>query len=332
MTFKQIMSDLKKKKYKPVYLLMGDESYYIDKVTNYIQNNILTEDEKTFNLTVYYGKDVNVGTVDNTSRGLPMMAKKQIVIVKEAQDLKKINDLQYYASKPISSTILVICHKYKTIASNTKLYKAISKNGAILSSKKLYDNQVPKWIDEYVKEKGYNIQPDATMLLSEFLGNNLSKVANEIDKLIISLPKETVIDTKLIEDNIGISKDFNNFELQKAIGTKDVVKANRIVNYFGANQKDNPAILTIISLFMFFSKMLIYYLLKDRSRQNVAKHLRINPFFVNDYVVAAKKYNAKKVVEIISMLRDYDLRLKGVNNVSTSPGNLLKELIFKIMH
>jgi len=332
MTFNQIMTELGKKKYSPLYLLMGDEPYYIDRISNYIQNNILTDDEKTFNLTVMYGKDVNVGTIDNSARRFPMMSNKQIVIVKEAQEMRNINDLQYYASKPIKSTILVISHKYKTIAANTKFYKAANTNGVVFSSKKLYDNQVPKWIEDYVKEKEYTIAPDATMLLNEFLGNNLSKVANEIDKLIISHDKSKPIDVKLIEANIGISKDFNNFELQKALGQKDVLKANRIINYFAANPKDNPAILTIISLFQYFNKLFIYYLLKDKTKMNVAKELKINPFFVNDYMMAAKNYNAKKVVEVISFLRDYDLRLKGVNNVSTSQGDLLKELIFKIMH
>lgn len=330
--FKQIMTDLKKKIYKPIYLLMGEESYYIDQITNYILENVLKPEEKGFNQSVLYGKDVDASIVDNAARRYPMMANHQVIVVKEAQNMKKIEDLSYYASSPLKSTILVLNYKYKTVDKRKKLIKEIKKNGVVFESKKLYDNQVPSWISNYLSEKKFSIDPKASMILSEFLGSNLSKIANELDKLIISLPAGTQINASHIEKNIGISKDYNNFELQKALGEKDVLKANRIINHFGKNPKDNPMIVTIVVLFNFFSKVLIYHFLTDKSQKNVASVLKVHPFFVRDYETAARRFNPRKTVATISLLREYDLRSKGVGNVSTPPGDLLKELVFKILH
>ncbi len=332
MTFEQIISDIRNRIFKPIYLLHGDEPYYIDKITNFIAETVLTEDEKVFNHTVLYGKDISASDIDNAARRFPMMAAHQVVIIKEAQDTKKLDDLVYYAEKPSKSTVLVLSHKYKTLAKNKKLYKAIEKNGEIFESKKLYENQIPKWITSYLGDRKYKINAVASQLLTDFLGTDLSKIGNELDKLCISLAPGTEITPKQIEDNIGISKDFNTFELQNALSEKDVLKANRIVDYFSRNPKDHPLILTITSLYFYFAKILAYHFLKDKSKNNVASVLKVNPFFVKDYELAAKRYNSAKTIQIISLLREYDMKSKGLGSVSASQGELLKELIFKILH
>jgi len=332
LTFEQIMADLKNKIYKPIYFLMGAESYYIDQITDYISNNVLAEAEKAFNQTVVYGRDVDVSDIDGLARRYPMMASHQVIIVKEAQAVKNLDKLVYYAEKPLNSTILVVNFKYKNLAKNKKLYKAINKTGIIFESKKLYDNQVPAWINKYLNNKLFTIDPVASALLNEYLGTDLSKITNELDKLAISLPPNSKITTKDIEENIGISKDYNNFELQSALAKKDVLKANRIVNHFGQNQKENPIVLTINSLYQYFRKILIYHFLKDKSNRSVAASLGVNPYFVKDYQTAARRYNPKKVVQVISFLREYDLKSKGLDNASMKPEDLLKELIFKILH
>lgn len=333
MTLEQIIADIRNKIYKPIYFLMGDENYYIDRLTDFILRNVLDESEKAFNEHVYYGKDVTAGDIDNLARRYPMMANHQVIVIKEAQNVKKIEDLEYYARNPLKSTILVINYKYKSLAKNKKLYKEIEKNGLVFESKKLYENQVPEWIVTYLKRKKCTIDPPAALLLTENLGSDLSKIANELDKLVITLPQgQTKITSALIEKNIGISKDFNNFELQKALGKKEILKANRIVNYFGDNQKDNPFILTITSLYSYFTKVLLYYYVTDKSPRNLASVLKINPYFVNDYQVAARNYSAKKVVDVISLLREYDLKAKGVNANQVPPGELLKEMTYRILH
>ncbi len=333
MKYEDIISDLKKNIYRPIYFLMGDEPYYIDRITEYIQTHVLTESEKSFNLTVLYGKDTDIGTVINTAKRYPMMASHQVVIVREAQHLKKIEDLVYYAEKPLNSTILVINYKYQKLHKQKKVYKALEKNGVIFHSQKLYDDKIPGWINAYLKSKKYNIEPAAAMLLTEFLGNDLSKISNELQKLIITLPAdENKITPAHIEKNIGISKDYNNFELQNALTKRNVLKANKIINYFGQNPGQNPITLTITSLYFFFSKVLMYHFLQDKSQRNIAATLKINPFFVKDYQMAARNYNTKKVVNIIGILREYDLKSKGVSNVSTPASDLLKEMVYKIMH
>jgi DNA polymerase-3 subunit delta len=332
MTFEQISKDLQNKKYKPIYLLMGEEAFYIDKITDYIQDNVLNETEKAFNLTILYGKDVEARDIDLAAKRYPMMAPYQVIIVKEAQNLKKIEDLVYYAGSPLETTILVLAHKYKSLAKNKKLYKAIEKSGVVLETKKLYDNQVPDWITAYATNKKLRISPVAAALLAEYLGNDLSKVANEIDKLALSLPENAEINQKIIQDNIGISKEYNVFELQNALVDKDIVKSNRIVNYFGSNQKEHPIFSTLSFLYSFFSKILIFHFTKDKSDANLARELGVSPFFLKNYKKAATQYPPKKAVQIISFLREYDLKAKGVNNISTEPGDLLKEMIFKILH
>lgn len=333
MTFDALISDLKSKKYKPLYLLMGDEPYYIDKITEFVANNVLKESEKAFNQTMLYGKDVDAAAVTNTAKRFPMMSEYQVVIVKEAQNIRNIEDLHYYAQNPLKSTILVLNYKYKTLDKRKKLYKEINKNGVIFESKKLYDDKVPDWITKYLKGKGLEIQPTAALLLTEFLGAELSKVAMELDKLVITLPEgEKLVTPVHIEENIGISKDFNNFELQNALIKRDHLKAFRIVEYFSNNQKNNPLVVTLGILYTFFNKIIVYYFLADKSKMSVASALKINPYFVADYQRAAKTFPIKKAVQIISYLREYDLKSKGVGNISGSPGDLLKELVYKILN
>lgn len=333
MTFEKILSELKNKKYHPVYFLAGEESYFIDQISDYIAENVLSEAEKSFNQVVLYGKDIDAAAVINAAKRFPMMASHQVVIIREAQNIKNIDDLIYYVEKPLSSTILVINYKYKSLDKRKKLYLSIQQNGVYFDSKKLYDDKVPGWITSYLSEKGLTIDPGTCMLLLEFLGNDLGKIANELNKLIITLPeREKRINSNHIEKNVGISKDYNNFELNKALGQKNVLKANRIVNYFARNQKDNPMVLTISMLYSFFNKVMIYHFLKDKSRKNAAAELKVNPFFVVDYEIAARSYKPAKVFQIIGLLREYDLRSKGYKNVSTDNGELLKELIFKILH
>jgi DNA polymerase-3 subunit delta len=332
-TFEEVMADLKKKIYKPVYFLAGEETYYIDLITNYIEENVLDESEKAFNQITLYGEEVTIPSITETSRRFPMMSNYQVVLVKEAQTLKKIEDLIWYIEKPLLSTILVLNYKYKTIDKRTKLYKALETSAVYFESSKLKDYQVPGWIERYLLVKGIKAEPSAAALLNEYLGNDLHKITNELEKLIISIPEgKPVITTSLIEKNIGISKDYNNFELQKAIGDRNILKSNMIIKYFAANPKDNPISLTISSLFSYFSKILSYHYLPDKSRNNVASILKINPFFVKDYETAAIKYNAVKTVQVISLLRIYDLKSKGFGDLNSSHGDLLKELIFKILH
>ena len=331
--FEDIISDLRKRIFRPVYFLAGDEPYYIDLITDFIAEKVLTEEEKAFNQVVIYGEETSVNSVIEISRRFPMMASHQVVIVKEAQALKKIEDLAIYLEKPLLSTLLVLNYKYKIIDKRTKLARTLETQGVYFESMRLRDYQVPPWIERYLMTKGIKINPDASAMLTEFLGTDLHKITNELDKLLITLPSgKPVITTALIEKNIGISKDFNNFELQKAIGEKNIFKANMIVKYFSENPNDNPVTLTIASLFSLFTKILTYHYLTDRSKNNVASVLKIHPFFVKDYEVSAMKYGPSKTIQIISLLRTYDLRTKGFGDAGTDAGDLLKELVYKILH
>ncbi len=332
-SIEQLMKDLQNKIYHPVYFLCGDEPYYIDKVTEYIMQNVLTESEKAFNQTVIYGKDADASAVTNFARRFPMMSNHQLVVLKEAQELKNFDDLIYYFENPLKSTLLVINYKYKSLDKRKKTYKSLQGNAIIYESKKLYENKIPDWIINNLAKRKYKIEPKAAILLTEFLGNDLSRIVNELEKLIIVIADNTKTITPLdIEKNIGISKEFNNFELQNALGSKNILKANQIINYFADNQKNNPIIQTISILYLYFSKLLVFHSLTDKSRNNIAASLKISPFFVSEYEAAAKNYKAPKVIDIISMLREYDAKSKGFGNVSASPGDLLKELIFKILH
>lgn len=332
-TYQQLMSDLKNKIYHPVYFLSGEEPYFIDKISDFISQNVLTEAEKSFNQTVLYGKDSDAVEIINTAQRFPMMSNYQVVILKEAQELKNFDSLIHYIGKPLKSTILVVNYKYKSLDKRKKLFKVIQENAVVFESKKLYEDKIPEWITNALKKDGYSIDNKAAILLTEFLGTDLSKIEKELEKLILTIPEGSKnITPEQIERNIGISKDFNNFELQKALVAKDVLKANRIINYFAGNQKNIHITQTITNLYFFFSKILLYHVLPDKSRNKVAVALKINPFFVPEYERAARTFKAKKTVEIISLLREYDAKSKGYGNPSTDAGDLLKELIFKILH
>ena len=329
----RIVNEIKQGTIKPIYFLMGEEPYYIDKLTEYIENNILTEEEKGFNQMVLYGKDVTIEEIIGNAKRYPMMAERQVVIVKEAQELSRtIDKLESYAENPQPTTVLVIAYKYKTLDKRKKVTKLIDKVGLVFESKKLYDNQVGDWIKRVLSGKGYSIEPKAAAMLVEFLGNDLGKISNELDKLAIILPKGSTLTPKLIEDNIGISKDYNVFELRKAIGEKDQLKAYKIADYFANNPKDNPLVMTVGLVFGFFSQLLQYHGLKDKNPSNVAKMLRVNPYFVKDYDIALRNYPMKKVSAIVAVLRDVDVKSKGVGSGAIPQSDLLKEMLVKIFN
>ena len=327
------MGDLKNKVYKPIYFLWGDEPYYIDLVCSFIAGNVLNEAEQSFNQSVLYGKDSEAAQVSDLARRFPMMASHQVVLLKEAQDMKSFADLLPYIENPQPLTLLVINYKYKKPDKRQKIFKLLEKQAVWFESKKMYDNQVPGWISNYASKQKYRMEPKAAALLAEFLGSDLSKIVNEVEKLTVAIGKKgDTITPALVEKHIGFSKDFNQFELQDALGKRDVLKANRIINYFAENEKKYPFPLTIISLYYFFSKLLLFHYSKDKSKQNLASTLKVNPFFVKDYEMAARRYSAAKLVEIISLLRIYDMRSKGYEGNTTPSSELTRELIFKILH
>jgi DNA polymerase III subunit delta len=333
MTHIEILENLKKKIYHPIYILMGEEPYFIDLISDYIADNVLLEEERSFNQTILYGKDTDKDTLLTVARRFPMMSANQVVILKEAQFFKDIEDeLLSYVENPLRSTILVICYKYKSLDKRKKFLKIAAEKGVVFESPKIYESQLFTWINKYCSEKKYKIDPQASAMLAEYLGTEISKVANELDKLMILLPQGSTISPIDIEKNIGISKDYNIYELQNAIGEKDILKANRIINHFSANQKQNPIPKTISSLYFYFSKLLKFHFLQDKSRNNITKALGVSPFFVDGFLKATRNYPTKKIVEIIALLREIDMKSKGVGNVSATEADLQRELIYKILH
>jgi DNA polymerase-3 subunit delta len=337
--YEQILGDLKKKIYHPVYLLMGEEPYYIDKLSDYISDNVLEESEKAFNRLILYGKDTDARTIIYSSSRPPMMASHQVVIVKEAQHLgtNDIEKMERYFTAPFATTILVLCFKDKTLDKRTKVYREIEKKGVILETVKLYDSEIIEWTTNYLRAKGASINPSATAILADYIGNDLSRIVNELDKLFILLPENNkTITAEHIEKNIGISKEYNIFALGSAVLSGNVFTANRIINYYAKNPNNNPMILIMSSLFTQFLRLLKYHLLKRNSTgmqsRDIAVKLGVVPFFLKDYEQATSKYSILKVVQIIELLREYDMKSKGWNSPGTSDSELLKELIFKIMH
>jgi DNA polymerase-3 subunit delta len=334
MTVIEILKDIKNKNYKPLYLLHGEEDYYIDLISNYIEKNVLTNSEKGFNQTVLYGKDLDVITVINAAKRYPMMSNYQTIIIREAQDLKidKAADLfQAYCENPLKSTILVLCYKHNKFDKRKKVYKIIEKKGLVFESVPLYDNKIPAWIDDYVKTKGFTINPKATVLLADYLGNNLTKITNELEKLMLNINQGEEIGVKEIQNNIGISKDYNVFELQTALQKKDILKANQIINYFDANPKNHPMVQILGNLYSWFIKILKLHYIVDKSL--LAKELGVHPFFIKDYETASKTYNLSKCFIAISLLREYDLKIKGVDVATgTTQGELMREMIWKLIH
>jgi DNA polymerase III subunit delta len=347
----QILLDINRRLFKPIYFLCGEEPYYIDVISDKLEKTVLDEGEKEFNQNIVYGKDADLASILSLAKQFPMMSEYSVVIVKEAQNIKELNksaddegegkaskssnataQFLAYVQNPQPTTILVFCYKYKTLDKRSALAKAIQKNAVYAEFSKLYDNQIPDWINAYVKEKKYVISPKASFLLSEFLGSDLSKIANEIDKLVINLKEGSEITAEAVQDNIGISKEYNIFEFQDALAKKDVLKANRIVNYFASNEKEHHPVMITGSLYNYFSKILKYHFLQDKSKFTAAQALGVNPFFVDGYAKAAGNYNTGKLKQIFSYLKECDLKTKGVDNSGTANGELLKELVFKILH
>ena len=304
-TYEEIARELKNRIYKPVYYLMGEESYYIDRISEYIAQTVLNENEKEFNQTIVYGADTDIATVINAAKRYPMMSKYQVVIVKEAQNIKNIEELVYYLQKPLDSTILVLCHKHGTLDRRKKLAAEIEKVGVLFESKKIKDAQLPGFISSYLKRRSVEIEPKASEMMAEFVGADLSRMAGELEKLIITLPRgQKRITPEQIERNIGISKDYNNFELRNALVAKDVFKANQIIKYFEENPKTNPLQMTLSVLFNFFSNLMLAYYAPDKSEQGIANQLGLKSSWQSkDYMVAMRKYSGVKVMQIIGEIR-----------------------------
>jgi DNA polymerase-3 subunit delta len=341
MTYTDIIADIKKKEYRPVYLLHGEEPFFIDTISKYIEENVLDEAERAFNLSVLYGKDADHKTVVDNARRYPMMAERQVVILKEAQDMKSLEDLKSYAEQPMPSTIFVICHKHKRLNLNTKLGRVLAKNALVFESKPLYDNEIAAWATSYMKAKGFALEAPAAVLVGEYLGTELGKIANELDKLMLNLPKGTTVTQQHVQDNIGISKEYNIFELQDALAAKNADKANRIIWHFAENPKKNPTTVVISTIFGFFAKVYCTYAHHAKNDLDLAQVLGLPArnqyaaaFLVKKYRTAVRHYSIKQTEAAFAILREYDLKSKGVgyNGVGKPEGELLKEMVFRILH
>lgn len=331
MSYEKIISEWQKNVFKPLYWLEGDEEYFIDRVIDYAEHRILSESEASFNLTVFYGKDANWPDIINACRRYPMFAEKQVVILKEAQQMRDVEKLEPYIENPLQSTILVISYKEKKVDGRTKFAKLIKEKGVLLTTKKIYDNQLPQWTEEMVNAKGYEISRKALMLLVDHIGNDLSRLANEIEKILINLGNRKSINEDDIEEFIGISKEFNVFEFQNAIATKDLSRCMRIIQYFEANPKAAPIQLILPSFYSFFSKLFMIYGLNSQDEKAVAAAIGVHPFFVKDYLLAAKHYKFPEVENAILKLHQYNLRSLGVGDTGTEDASLLKEMVYKII-
>lgn len=331
--YREILADLQNKIYKPVYFLSGEEPYFIDLIADYILNNVLTDSEKEFNQYVFYGKDVQLKSILENARRFPMMAHYQVIAVKEAQNIASFDDLANYIQHPQPSTILVFLYKKKADA-RKKFVTEVASKGVFFNSDKLYDNQLPAFIQNYMREKSVQIDEKSTQLLADYIGTDLHRLVNELDKLIMTKPATAkMITTDLVEKNVGISKEFNDFELKSALIRKDVYKSN-LIAYHLSQSKSFALNVTISALYAYFSNLMLYYYIQDKSKMNVAAELKISPFFTDEYALGAKNYNAWKTMSIISLLREYDAKSKGVGNNTTNntPAELLKEMVYKILH
>jgi len=334
----KVLADLKSGNFEPVYFLQGDEPFFIDKISDFIENNAIGEAERGFNQTIIYGKDASMADILTNARRFPMMSEKQLVLVKEAQNIPDINNeggqklLINYLEHPVPSTILVFAHKHKNVDGRRPLAKALKAKTVFVESKKLKEYKLPAWISEYIKGLGYGIDDQTAYMLAEYVGTNLERLTNEIGKVIISLPKGGQITQEIVHKNIGISKEYNVFEFQKSIAFRDVLKANKIANYYAANPKANPIIPTIGFLFSYFSKLLLLHGAKDKSDRNLVSVMAVPPFALKDYKVAANNYSVVKVISNIGFLKKADLQSKGVNSGSISEGDILRELVFNLIH
>ena len=335
-TFDSIMRDLKARKYSPVYYLMGDEPYYIDKIADYIAEHVLQPEERDFNQTILFGSDVSASLIADTARRYPMMSEYQVVIVKEAQNVKNTEALEKYFKAPMNSTILVMCHKNGTVDGRKKEYmKAILSAGVLFESKKLRDRDLPAFIENYLKARQVSIDPKSTQMIADNIGADLSRLTGELDKVILSLSEQDRrVTPQIVEDQIGVSKEFNGFELRDAIVNRNVFKANQIIKYFNENPKAGSIYSFLPMLFNYFQNLMIaYYAPNNKSQEGVAEWLEMrSPWAAKDYMTGMRNYTAMKVMQIISKIREIDAKSKGLDNPNTPPGELMKELIFYILH
>lgn len=331
MSYEKIISEWEKKVFKPVYWLEGEEEFFINKVMDYAEHHILNEAESGFNLSVFYGKDADWTQVVNACMRYPMLATRQVVLLKEGQQMRDIEKLESYIVKPLTSTVFVVSYKDKKLDGRTKFAKMVKEKGVLLSTKKLYDNQLPQWVEDIVHQKGLEISRKATMLIVDHIGNDLSRIENEIDKLSVNLGKRKNITEDDIETYIGISKEFNVFEFQQAVAEKNLNRCLQIISYFEANPKAAPVQLVLPSLYSFFSKIFMIHGLSARDDKSVSAALGVNPFFVKDYQSAATRYTYPETEKVILLLHQYNLRAIGVNDAGTNHGSLLKEMVFKII-
>jgi len=333
----QILSDLKNNNYAPLYFLQGDEPYFIDLISNYVEKHALEESEKGFNQRILYGKDVRLNEVISAARSFPMMGQRQVIIVKEAQEIAEFTRqeadfsvFENYLQNPQPSTVLVFAHKHKKFDKRKKIYKLLNQHTVLLESLKIYENKVPDWIVDFVKSKGHTINRQATMLLTEYIGNNLERLSNEINKILINFEKKTEISEKHVQDYVGINKDYNIFELQNAIICGNALKANRIIQFFAADPKNHPIILSIGFLNSYFTKLLLIHHSPDKSDRGVAQAAGVSPYFAKDYMLAIRKYNLQKVLRNLAYIYEADLASKGINT-QIKQEQLMKELLFKLM-
>lgn len=331
MSTEKIITDWKQQKFKPVYWLEGEEAYYIDQVVDYAEHSVLTEAEAGFNLTVFYGKDASWSEVVNACRRYPMFSEKQVVILKEAQQMRDLEKLESYIEHPLSSTIFVVAHKDKKIDGRSRMAKLLKDKAVLVSTKKMYDSQLPEWTNELVASKGYTISPKALMLLVDHIGNDLSRIDNEIDKLSMNLGTRKSITEEDIELYVGVSKEYNVFELQDALLRKDIGKAMRIVQYFESNPKVAPIQLVLPSLYNFFSKVYVLFSVSTKDEKAAASLIGVNPYFVKDYLTASRNYGYDGVEKVLLLLHQYNLKSIGINSAGTEDASLMKEMIMKIV-
>jgi DNA polymerase III subunit delta len=331
MSVQKILDDWKKKLFKPLYWLEGEEEYFIDKVVDYAEHHILPESEASFNLSIFYGKDANWADIVNACRRYPMFAERQVVILKEAQQMKDIDKLESYIETPLSSTVFVVSYKEKKLDARKKFTKLVKENGVLVTTKKMYDREVPEWTQELVKSKGLTISPKGLALLVDHIGNDLTRIENEIDKLSVNLGKRTSVTEDDIENYIGVSKDYNVFELQSALAAKDLPRTIRIIQYFEANPKAAPIQVVLPSLYSFFSKVFMVFGAGTKDEKTIATTIGVNPYFIKDYLLAARLYTYPGVENTLLLLHNYNLKSVGVGSINTEQASLLKELVVKMM-
>jgi DNA polymerase-3 subunit delta len=330
MPIQKIIAEWKKNVFKPVYWLEGDEEYFIDKAVEYAEHHILSENDASFNLSIFYGRDANWADVINACRRYPMFAERQVVVLKEAQHMRDVEKLEAYVENPLNSTVFVVAYKNKKVDGRTKFAKTLKEKGGLISTKKMYDNQLPEWTQQLVESKGLSISPKGLALLVDHIGNDLTRIDNEVEKISVNLGKKKTITEEDIEEFVGVSKEFNVFELQAALAKKDIAKAIRIIQYFEANPKAAPIQLILPSLYGFFSKVFMVHGAGATDEKGVAAAIGINPFFAKDYLQAAKVYDYAGVEKALLLLHNYNLKSIGINNAGTEDASLLKEMVIKM--